>query len=183
MHATAPEFLLFHVYMVPMGSWISHANGGWSNGLYHYTGVLAAAGLVGLDNYRQNMERDHAMAGKLAAGLASLSAQLAQEAMPAAQGGGSSDPNCVRLVVHDVAVATNMVVFEIQGYRHASCGGSGAAAATAAFCEELHRRGIMVFPYGGRGDKIRAVTHRHIDAQAVDRVVAAVDDVLRGNLR
>lgn len=69
---------------------------------------------------------------------------------------GEIGVSSVVLKVHDVAVPTNMVVFEAHGYRSQTTGG-GAAAGTAAFCEELRRRGVLVFPYGGRGDQIRYV--------------------------
>jgi len=65
-----------------------------------------------------------------------------------------------------------MVVFQVRGYREGGAGG------TVAFCAQLEKKGVLMFPYGGRGESIRAVTHRHIDEQAVEDVVAIVRDIL-----
>jgi hypothetical protein len=98
--------------------------------------------------------------------------------MAACRGSGQ-DSHRVSLTVHHVPVATNMVVFEVGGYEDPSeAGGGGGGAGTAAFCDALQRRGVLVFPYGGRGECIRAVTHRHIDEEAVEHVLAAARGVL-----
>ncbi len=56
-----------------------------------------------------------------------------------------------------------------------SCSGSPATA--TAFLAALEARGVLMvaYPHG----QIRAVTHYGITAEDVDRVVAAVDEVLR----
>ena len=83
-------------------------------------------------------------------------------------------PAGAALLVHHVPLPTNMVVFEVQGLKGEWRGPAGAAA----FCQQLRRRGVLMFPYGGRGEHIRAVTHRHVDAHGIDRAVAAVRHAL-----
>lgn len=83
-------------------------------------------------------------------------------------------PGRAALFVHEIEVPTNMVVFQVHGLDGEWRGQAGAIA----FCEELKRRGVLMFPYGGQGERIRAVTHRHVDAQAIDFVIATVRDTL-----
>jgi hypothetical protein len=100
-------------------------------------------------------------------GLAAVGAQLASQhgatgghgQVRAGAGGGDGETGTrtqfggggVGLKVHKVAVPTNMVVFEVHGYRGQPAGGGGygggtvAGAGTAAFCEELKRRRVLMF--------------------------------------
>ena len=100
-----------------------------------------------------------------------------EQALTGAAGAGAGSgatPADAALAVHEIAVPTNMVVFEVRGRRGEWSGPAGAIA----FCEELRRRGVLMFPYGGQGERIRAVTHRHVDARAIDFVLEAVQDTL-----
>ena len=104
------------------------------------------------------------------------SSGVAGEKMPAARYDAelATGPGRAPLIVHEIEVPTNMVVFQVQGLDGEWRGQAGAIA----FCEELKRRGVLMFPYGGQGERIRAVTHRHVDAQAIDFVIATVRDTL-----
>ena len=106
-------------------------------------GVLAAAALASLDDLDAALSRDHALARRLRLGLEAIAAEARERARGGAGGAG--------LVVHDVPVPTNMVVFEVQGFQGVGGGDSG----TAGFCVEMDKRGVQVFPYGRRGEAVR----------------------------
>jgi threonine aldolase len=121
-------------------------------------GVLAAAGLVALDDGPDGMiERlaeDHRLARRLAAGLATLDG--VRSPGPTVQPDGASlDPS---------AIATNFVLFRVDRDR-------------SAFLEALEARGVAMVPYAH--GQVRAVTHYGITATDIDDTVTAVADVLR----
>ncbi len=112
-------------------------------GAMRQAGVIAAAGIVALDEMIDRLPEDHARARRLAEGLA---------AVPG-------------LSVDLETVQTNIVILRPPpGVDH------------AAAMAELHHRGVRVSDYGTRG--LRMVTHYQIDDEAIDRVLAAVADVV-----
>ena len=122
-------------------------------------GVLAAAGLVALDDGPDGtvarLAEDHANARRLAAGLAGLDGIRSPGGI-AQPGDGPLDPS---------RAVTNFVLFRVDRDR-------------PAFLAELEARGILMVPYAN--GSIRAVTHLGVTADDVDRVVETVDDILRG---
>jgi threonine aldolase len=121
-------------------------------------GVLAAAGLVALsdgpDGTIVRLADDHAMARRLAAGLAELPGVHSPGGMAQAEG-GPLDPG---------RIATNFVLFRVARER-------------TAFLAALEERGVLAVPYAH--GQVRAVTHLGIGGPEVDRVVATVAEVLR----
>ena len=137
-------------------------------GLAGLAGVTDVSLLAGLADVSASFQRcrgagAEGVAGSRPSPEADVRAVREDEASDVALGGAA-------LVVHDAAVPTNMVVFQVQGLKGEWRGPAGAAA----FCRQLARRGVLMFPYGGRGERIRAVTHKHVDAEAIDLTISAV---------
>jgi threonine aldolase len=122
-------------------------------------GVLAAAGLVALDDGPDGtiarLAEDHANARRLAAGLAALDGIRSPGGI-AQPGDGPLDPS---------RAVTNFVLFRVDRDR-------------PAFLSELEARGVLMVPYAN--GSVRAVTHLGITAADIDRVIETVDDILRG---
>jgi threonine aldolase len=120
-------------------------------------GVLAAAGLIALrDGSAGMIERlaeDHANARRLAEGLAALPG-IRSAGDIAQPGDGPLDPG---------RVATNFVLFRVD-------------RDPTEFLERLSTRGVDMIVFWR--DQLRAVTHHGIDADDIDRAVAAVRDTL-----
>ena len=118
-------------------------------------GVLAAAGLVALDDGPDGtvarLADDHAMARRLAEGLAAQDGVISPGHLAQPEG-DRLDPQ---------RVATNFVLFAV----------SGGPARRAAYLEALRRRGVgmVSYPHG----QIRAVTHLGIGASQIDEVIDA----------
>jgi threonine aldolase len=72
------------------------------------------------------------------------------------------------VVIDPLAVETNIIIFRLAG------GATACTALVAAFRE----RGVLVSQLGS--DSVRMVTHRHIDAGAVDVTLSAAAEVLHG---
>jgi threonine aldolase len=120
-------------------------------------GVLAAAGLVALDDGPDGMigrlAEDHANARRLATGIARLDG--VRSPGPTVQPQGDAlDP---------ATIATNFVLFRVDRDR-------------AAFLAALEARGVAMVPYAH--GQIRAVTHYGITEADIDDVVGAVADAL-----
>jgi len=107
-------------------------------------GVLAAAGLIALEDSPRKLAADHANARFLAEGLARI---------PGIQ--------------IDVArVATNIVVFDVSGTRHAP----------AAISVLLKRHGVLMNAINDR--QVRAVTHYDVTREDCAQALAAVAEVV-----
>jgi len=107
-------------------------------------GVLAAAGLIALEDSPRKLAADHANARFLAEGLARI---------PGIQ--------------IDVArVATNIVVFDVSGTRHAP----------AANSVLLKRHGVLMNAINDR--QVRAVTHYDVTREDCAQALAAVAEVV-----
>ena len=121
-------------------------------------GVLAAAGLVALQDGEAGMidrlAEDHENARRLAEGLAALDGIRSPGDIAQPQD-GPLDP---------ARFLTNFVLFRVDRDR-------------SAFLAALETRGVdmVAYPHG----QIRAVTHHGITAGDIDRVVAAVAEILR----
>jgi threonine aldolase len=116
-------------------------------------GVLAAAGLVALEETPRILHRDHENARHLAEGLAQIP-------------GIAIDPQ---------KVVTNILIFELRPV-------SGAPVRTAAdVCAELAKKRILAGPTGKF--TIRMVTHFDVDRAGIDRALAAVAEVLTQQTR
>jgi threonine aldolase len=111
-------------------------------------GVLAAAGLVALEESPKILHRDHENARRLAEGLAQIP-------------GIALDPK---------KVVTNIVIF---GVRPA---GKSAGRTAAEICAELAQRDVLCGPTAKFS--IRMVTHCDVDRAGIDRAIAAVTAVL-----
>jgi threonine aldolase len=122
-------------------------------------GVLAAAGLVALDDGPDGtigrLAEDHANARHLATGLAALDGVCSPGGI-AQPGDGPLDPS---------RAVTNFVLFRVDRDR-------------PTFLAELEARGVLMVPYAN--GSIRAVTHLGVTADDIDRVIETVDDILRG---
>ena len=123
-------------------------------------GVLAAAGLVALDDGPDGtiarLAEDHANARRLAEGLSRLDGVRSPGGI-AQPGDGPLDPS---------RAVTNFVLFRVDGDR-------------SSFLAALEARGVLLVPYAN--GSLRAVTHLGITAADVDRVVETIDDVLRSS--
>ena len=122
-------------------------------------GVLAAAGLVALDDGPDGtvarLAEDHANARRLAEGLAELTGIRSPGGIAQPGEDGPLDP---------ARAATNFVLFRVARDR-------------ATFLAALEARGVLMvsYPHG----QIRAVTHLGVTADDIDRVVAAAAEALR----
>jgi threonine aldolase len=124
-------------------------------------GVLAAAGLVALgdgpDGTIARLAEDHANARRLATGLARLDRVRSP--------GGIAQPDDGTGPLDPSRAVTNFVLFRVDDDR-------------PAFLAELEARGILMVPYAN--GSIRAVTHRGVTADDIDRVIETVGDILQG---
>jgi threonine aldolase len=122
-------------------------------------GVLAAAGLVALDDGPDGMiprlAEDHAHARRLAEGLAGIDGIRSP--------GGIAQPGGERALDPSRAV-TNFVLFRVDRDR-------------AAFLTALEARGLLMVPYAN--GTVRAVTHHGIGAAEIDRALEIVAAVVR----
>lgn len=117
-------------------------------------GVLAAAGLIALDGEHGTIARlaqDHHCARMLAEGLSQQDGVLSP--------GGCAQPfgdalDCER-------VQTNFVLFKV----------AGGPERRAAYLDQLRLRGIALMAYDH--GQVRAVTHRGIDEEHIQRVIDA----------
>jgi threonine aldolase len=122
-------------------------------------GVLAAAGLVALDDGPDGtvarLAEDHANARRLAEGLAELTGIRSPGDIAQPDADGPLDP---------ARAATNFVLFRVARDR-------------SAFLAALEARGVLMvaYPHG----QVRAVTHLGVTADDVDRAVAAAAEALR----
>jgi threonine aldolase len=105
-------------------------------------GICAAACLYALDHHVDRLADDHDNARILAEGLAHLG-----------------------VVVDPAFVATNIVVFEVDG--------------APAFVDALERRGVRMGALDSRA--VRAVTHLDVDRAGIERALVAARDVLGGS--
>jgi threonine aldolase len=125
-------------------------------------GVLAAAGLVALDDGPDGMiarlADDHANARRLARALAGLDGVRSP--------GGIAQPDGEAL--DPARAVTNFVLFRVERDR-------------GTFLAALESRGVLMVPYANGA--IRAVTHDGVTADDVDRVVEVVADALRATAR
>jgi threonine aldolase len=121
-------------------------------------GVLAAAGLVALDEGADGMidrlTEDHANARRLAEGLAALDGVRSPGGIAQPEG-DLLDPG---------RAVTNFVLFRVDRDR-------------TAFLAALASQGVLMVPYAN--GSIRAVTHHGVTAADVDRVIGTVADALR----
>ena len=106
-------------------------------------GVLAAAGLVALEESPKGLARDHELARHLAEALA---------AVPGVE-------------VHPAKVRTNIVMFDVDDRRTGE-----------AVCQLLRGHGVLASAYGPQ--LVRMVTHYDVDAEGIDRAIAAVSAVM-----
>ena len=112
-------------------------------------GVVAAAGIVALDEMIPRLADDHANAQKLAHGLAAMKG----------------------LDVETDFVKTNIVYMKISSDQ------SSDHKSAVDFADELHCRGVKILPTGPY--KLRAVTHYGISADDIDYALNVTEQVLR----
>jgi threonine aldolase len=101
-------------------------------------GVVAAAALYALDHHIDRLAEDHALATRLAGGLAGLPGLVVEPPQ------------------------TNMVFAELDGAR------------VPGLAEHLAERGVLALV----SERLRFVTHLDVDAEGVDRAVAAMREYL-----
>jgi threonine aldolase len=120
-------------------------------------GVLAAAGIVALQQMTGRLAEDHARARRLAAGLANL---------PGVQlDPGTPYTNMIFLNLAENEMAGDILPAGQRGH------------AGRFLTQQLEQLGIKV-GVAGR-NRFRLVTHYWIDDQAVDRTIQAFTDVLQ----
>jgi threonine aldolase len=107
-------------------------------------GIIAAAGIVALQQMVDRLADDHANARRLAEGLA----------------------DTVGIIVDPEQAQTNIIIFEMDE----------RALAPDEFCRRLDRLGVKMSPIGERA--IRAVTHYGIEAEHIERALAAIPQVM-----
>jgi len=111
-------------------------------------GVVAAAGIVALNEMIPRLADDHANAQKLACGLADMK----------------------RLHVETDLVKTNIVYLKIAS------GQSSEIRSAIDFADELHGQGVKILPTGP--DQLRAVTHYGITSDDIDHALNVTKQVL-----
>jgi len=114
-------------------------------------GVLAAAGIVALEQMTERLGDDHRRARDLALGLAELPA----------------------LELDPERVATNILVFRVRPDRYPAADGLAPAQRFAAAMQE---RGVLCGAFGA--GQVRMVTHYEIDDKAVATALKAARDAL-----
>ena len=120
-------------------------------------GVLAAAGLLALREGPYRLEQDHRNAAYLATELANIE-------------GLELDPRTVE---------TNIVIFQVQAGFFG--GGPNTEPGDARhFCAVLAARGVLAVPVAA--DKVRFVTHRDVDREAISHAVSVISQIGRGDL-
>jgi threonine aldolase len=111
-------------------------------------GILAAAGLIALEEGPSYIARDHENARYLAGALAKID-------------GVAIDP---------AKVVTNILIFEVKGL-----GGSSQNRA-GDFCRALVGRGVLCNPTSHTA--VRMVTHRDVDRAAIDRALGIIRETM-----
>ena len=124
-------------------------------GAMRQSGMLAAAGLYGLEGYKERLREDHRRAGELREELRSVSKRL----------GGFEE----RAAPHP----TNMVFLDL------SCSGLRAER----LIEEMRRRGVLVSSYDGGSTHVRLVIHRDVDDDDIRLVILHIQDSIQHLLR
>lgn len=119
-------------------SWRKRLGGGMRQ-----AGILAAAGLIALEESPKRLHEDHANARRLGEGLAEIH-------------GIEIDPS---------AVVTNIVIFDV----------TKTGRTPDAICCRLELNGVLAF---GWDSVIRMVTHNGINADDIDKTIAAVRNSL-----
>ena len=107
-------------------------------------GIIAAAGIIALEDMVERLAEDHANARRLAQGLARIPS----------------------ITVHPDRVQTNIVMLELP-----------AGISTSDFIQRLGRQGVKVGSPGGQ--RVRAVTHRMVEAGDVDEALKHIELVVR----
>ncbi|MBE9513794.1 MAG: low-specificity L-threonine aldolase [Dehalococcoidia bacterium] len=107
-------------------------------------GIIAAAGIVALDDMIERLAEDHANARLLAQGLARIPA----------------------ITVNPDRVRTNIVIFDLP-----------ASISTSEFIQRLGRQGVKVGSRGGQ--RVRAVTHRMVEAGDIQEALKRIELVVR----
>jgi threonine aldolase len=110
-------------------------------------GILAAAGLVALDEELPRIAEDHVVAAGIGDGIAAV-------------------PGITLVAPPE----TNILIFEVGAEWFAP--GKPPADPAPRFAAKLREKGILVSPFGPT--RVRVVTHRDLPAGAVDWVVEAV---------
>jgi len=110
-------------------------------------GIIAAAGIVALEDMVDRLEEDHRNAARLARGVAKLDG----------------------LAIDLERVQTNIVYFDV----------TSAGFTAESLVGDLAARGVMMLNLGP--SRIRAVTHYGISAEAIDRTLSAMAEVVRGS--
>ncbi|KCV69889.1 hypothetical protein H696_03356 [Fonticula alba] len=129
------------------------------------SGVIAAAGLVALGAMVPRLAVDHLNARRLAAGI--------QEIGAAAGPAGTLEVSC-----DPATVDTNIVLFQVRPGQ----AGTGATSAPGGLSPadqlvaRLRPHGIWVGSFGP--NQVRAVTHRHITEDQIDRTLLALKQEL-----
>jgi threonine aldolase len=151
-HADSVAFCVSKGLSAPVGSvltgsveFIARARGyrRLLGGNMRQSGLLAACGIVALEQLVNRLHEDHANASRLAQGLQAI------------------DPS----LVDADAVETNIVMVDLRA--------TGCSA--QSWLEALSRYEIAAAPAGP--DVIRFVTHRHVGAADIDRVIGAFHDL------
>jgi threonine aldolase len=140
-------------------------------------GVLAAHGLVVLDHHVEKLPLDHQNAKSLARGLSSI------RGVSIEGGVDSVETNIMFVRLGDVSVAQECCLsastrlnsrcvpwpVSVQEY------GVGSAAKLSARLKQEHN--ILINAYGDQ--RLRAVTHHQVKSVDIEKVVAAVEKVLK----
>jgi threonine aldolase len=113
-------------------------------------GVLAAAGLVALEQMVERLAEDHANSKLLAQGLADYP----------------------QIEIQPARVVTNIVIFSLRD----STGRRLDKATTDLFVQKCQERGVLIMAISA--DKIRAVTHYGIDTEDIKTALQAIRHVL-----
>ncbi|TMC23599.1 MAG: low-specificity L-threonine aldolase [Chloroflexi bacterium] len=113
-------------------------------------GVLAAAGIVALEQMVDRLVEDHANCQQLAQGLADYP----------------------QIVIHAERVVTNILVFSLQNAQQQPC----SIAETSHFLDRARNHGVLMLHMGG--GSIRAVTHYGIEKEHIAVALACVRHAL-----
>ncbi len=113
-------------------------------------GILAAAGIVALEQMVERLAEDHDHAKRLAQGLVDFP----------------------HIAIDAERVVTNIVIFTLQNEHSQQV----TSTITEAFLMDARKRGILMSHMGG--GKIRAVTHYGVDQQHITTALAEIRHVL-----